>query len=93
VCTPHLAETKINCVEKRSAASCAGSHHAILQIFNAVGECAGEFGAFVEANHEKFIGGIGGLEELHRSFAGFGDFVRHAAAEIEDDADGNGYIF
>ena len=36
---------------------------------------------------------IGSLEKLQSCFLGLTDFVGHAAAEIEDDANGNGDVF
>src|SRR5437868_8106469 len=93
MCTPHLAEPKINGVEKRGASFRAGRYHAILQFFHTVGKSAGEFGVFIKADHEKFVSGIGSLKKLHGSFTGFCNFVGHAAAEIKNNADGNGYIY
>ncbi len=93
MCTPHLAKTEVDGVEKRSASFWTGCQHAILQIFDAVGEGAGQFGAFIEADQEKFVGGIGGLEKLNGGIAGFCDFVGHAAADIKDHTDGDGHIF
>jgi len=37
--------------------------------------------------------GIRRLEKLQGGFLGLADFVGHTAAEIEDDADGNGDVF
>src|SRR5208283_2824943 len=70
VCTPHLRETEIHSVQEGSPALWGSEHHAALQVFNAVGEGAGEFGALIKADQEEFILGIGGLEELQRRFAG-----------------------
>ena len=36
---------------------------------------------------------IGSIEKLEGGFLGFAEFVGHAAAEIQDDADGNRHIF
>lgn len=54
-----------------------------------LGEGARELSVLVESNQKEFVLWIGGLEKLNRSLFGFTDFVRHAAAQIEDDSDGN----
>src|SRR5579883_3410054 len=92
-CTPHLTEAKIDGVEQGGAAMRRSNHHAGLQVFDAVGESTGQLRALVKGDQEKFILGVGGLEELQSGFAGLVDFVGHAAAEIEDNANGNGYVF
>ncbi len=48
---------------------------------------------FAEANEEKFVLWIGGFEKLIGGLLGLVQFVGHAAAEIQDDADGDGNIF
>ncbi len=93
MCTPHLAQAKIDGVEQRSAALGHREHHAALQVFHAVGELAGQFGALVKAHQKKLVLGIGSLEELHGGFAGLADLVGHAAAVIKDHADGDGDVF
>jgi hypothetical protein len=64
-----------------------------LQIFSTVGEGAHELCALVETHEKEFVLRIGSLEELQGSFLRLTDLVDHAAAEIEDNADGNGDIF
>ena len=93
MCTPHLAQPEVNGVEQRGAAFGLRVHHALLQILDAVGEAAGELGAFIEAHQEKFVLRVGGLEELHRGEPRLVHFVGHAAAQIKDHADGNGHVF
>ena len=93
MCTPHLAQTKVDSVQKGSPALWGSHGHARLKIFDAIGERAGEFGAFIKADQEELVLGVGGLKELERGFASFVDLIGHAAGEIEDDADGNGDIF
>src|ERR1700741_803048 len=93
VCTPHLAKAEIDGVEEGGSAFGSGHHHAALQVFDAVGEGAGQFGAFIEADEEKLILRVGGLEELDRCLARFINFVGHAATEIENNAYRNGDIF
>ena len=92
MCTPELAEAQIDGIQEGGAAPGRGEHHAGLQLLDAVGENAGELGALVEADQEEFILWVGGLEELDGGFAGLGNLVGHAAAEVEDDADGNGHV-
>jgi hypothetical protein len=46
-----------------------------------------------ETYEKELVLRIGGLEKLQRGFLGLTDFVTHAAAEIEDDSDGNGDVF
>lgn len=47
----------------------------------------------IETNEKELILWIGSLEKLEGGFLGFAEFVGHAAAEIQDDADGNRHIF
>ena len=47
----------------------------------------------VETNEKELILWIGSIEKLEGGFLGFAEFVGHAAAEIQDDADGNRHIF
>ena len=47
----------------------------------------------VETNEKELIWWIGSIEKLEGGFLGFAEFVGHAAAEIQDDADGNRHIF
>src|SRR5260221_616589 len=63
------------------------------QVLDAIRKGAGEFGALVEADQEEFILRIGGLEKLQRRFSSLPNFVGHAPAEIEYDADRDGYVF
>ncbi len=93
MCTPHLAETEIDGVEQGGAAPGGSEHQAALQVLHAVGERTSQFSALIEADEEKFILGIRGLEELDRSFAGFAHFVGHAAAKIKNHTNGNGHDF
>jgi len=93
MCTPHLAQTKVDSVQKGSPALRGSHHHSGLQIFDRVGEGTSKLGALVEAHQEKLVLGVGGLKELEGSFAGLVDLVGHATAEVEDDADGNGHVF
>src|SRR5215470_7795872 len=93
MCTPHLAQTKVDSVQKGSPALWGSHHHTILEILNAVGECAGELGAFIKTDQEELILGIGGLEELESGLASLVDLVGHAATEVEDDTNRDGDIF
>src|SRR5215469_3756298 len=93
MCTPHLAETQIDGVQERRAATRGGHQHAALQVFHAVGKRAGKFGSFVEGHQKELVLRIRGLKELQRGFARLVDLVGHAAAEIENHADGDGHIF
>src|SRR5260370_35026664 len=93
VCTPQLAKAKIDGVEERGAPLGNSQHHAALQIFHTVGERTGQFSALVEADEEKFILGIGGLEELNRGLARFADFVGHTPAKIKNNHGGDGHVF
>src|SRR5258708_22119680 len=88
-----MAQCQVDSIEQSGAALGVSGQHTILKILNTVGEGAGEFGVCVEADYEECVGGIGGFEKLNGGVAGFGDFIGHAAAEIEDDADGNGDVF
>src|SRR5258708_25722033 len=91
-CTLQLAKAQIDGVEQRGPHLGSGHHHSALQVLDAIREGAGEFGALVEADQEEFILRIGGLEKLQRRFSGLPNFVGHAPAEIEYDADGDGYV-
>src|SRR6266550_5162557 len=62
-------------------------------IFHITGERAHNLCTVVETDQEKFVLRIGSLEKLQGGFPGLTYFVGHAAAQIEDDADGNGYVF
>ena len=91
--TPHLAEPKIDCIEQSRSTLRGRHHHAALQILDAVCEFTGKLRSFVEADQEKFVGGVGGLEKLQRRFPRLADFVAHAPADVKNHADGNGHIF
>lgn len=65
----------------------------LLQIFNAVGEGANEFCAITESYEKELVLRIGTSEKLQGGFLGLGDLVGHAAAEIENEADGNGNVY
>jgi len=93
MCTPHLAQTKVDSVQKGSPALWGSHGHARLEILDAIGERASEFGSFIKTDQEELVLGIGGLEELKRGFASLVDFIGHAAGKIEDHADGNGDVF
>lgn len=93
MCTPHLTEPEVDSVQKGSPALRGSQHHPALKIFDTVGKRAGEFSALIEADQKKLILRIGGLEELQRGFACFVNLIAHAAAEIENDTDGDGYVF
>ncbi len=70
----------------------AVSNMLALEVFHAIGKGASQFGTFIETDQEKFILRVRGFEELHGSFASLVYFIGHAAAVIEDDSDGNGYV-
>src|SRR5215472_19295564 len=89
----HLAEPQIDGVQERPAAFGRGQHHLALKVFNAVRKRACEFGALIKAHEEEFVLGIACLEELYDRLAGPADFVRHAAAVIENDAHRNRNVF
>jgi hypothetical protein len=58
-----------------------------------VGERTEELGTLVEADEKELILWIGCLEKLDGSLLGFPELVCHATAEIQDDADGDRYVF
>ena len=92
-CLAHLTEPQINGVKERCATLGCGQHHLALEVFNAVGKGAGEFGALIEAHKKEFVIGISSLEELDNCLTRTGNLVAHAAAVIEDHADRNGNVF
>src|SRR6516164_6741826 len=55
MCTPHLAEPEVDRVEQSGPALWGSHHHAALQVLDAVGEGAREFGPFIETDQEEFI--------------------------------------
>src|SRR6516165_10776052 len=89
MCTPHLAEAEVDRVEQSGPALWGSHHHAALQVLDAVGEGAREFGPFIETDQEEFILGVRGFEELEGGLAGFVHFVSHAAAKVENNSDGD----
>src|SRR5580692_2999090 len=93
MCTPHLAKAEVDGVQQGGAAFGGSKQHAALQVFHAVGEGTGEFGALIEADQKKLVLRISGFKELQSGFAGFVHFVGHAAVKIENHANGDGHIF
>src|SRR4029077_4044484 len=89
----HLVETQINRIEERSAASRGRRENAALKILDTVGEATHELCSFVKTDKKELVLRVGSLEKLRGGFPGFIDFIGHAAAKVEDDADRNGYIF
>jgi glycosyltransferase involved in cell wall biosynthesis len=64
-----------------------------MQVFDVIGERTEELGVLVETNEKELILWIGSIKKLEGGFLGFAEFVGHAAAKIQDDADGNRHIF
>ena len=93
VCSFHLAQAQINSVEQSRFSMRRSKHQMILQFFDAPGERTRELRAVVEIDQEKFVLRIRGAEELHRRQPRFFNLVGHAAAHIENHADGNRHVF
>src|SRR6516225_8461235 len=70
MCTPHLAQTKVDSVQKGSPALRGSHQHARLKIFDRIGEGTSKLGALVKADQEELVLRIGGLEELEGGLAG-----------------------
>src|SRR6516164_1919312 len=93
VCTPHLAEAKVDCIEESGPALWGSHHHAALKVFDAVGEGARKFGPLIETDQKEFVLGVRGFEEFEGRFTSLVDLIGHAAAKIENNTDGNGDVF
>ena len=92
VCSFHLAQAQINSVQQRRLSMRRRKHHVILQFLHAAGKRTGQLGAVVEIHKKKFILRIRGAEKLHRRQARLFHLVRHAAAHVENHADGNRHV-
>jgi hypothetical protein len=93
LCTPHFAQTEVDGVEEGGSSFRGGQHHAVLEIFHAVGKFAGQFRTFVKADEEEFVCRVGGFEELNGGFPRLAYFIAHASTDIENYANRDWHIF
>ena len=89
----HLAYAHVDGVEQRGASLRDCVNQLALDVFNGLGEVGAQLGTIVEGDHEEFVRRIGRLEEFDDGFARLLDFVRHAAAHVEDHAERDGRVF
>ena len=66
---------------------------AVLNLLQVGGEVHHQFRPVAKFDQEKFVLGIGGLEELGHGLARLLEFVAHAATGIENQSYGDGRIF
>ena len=85
----HLGNAKVNRIQQRGAVAASHRGQPGLDIFNRIGEVFNQFRPVVEADHEKLILGIGGLDELQYRLAGADQLRSHGTGKIEDDSDRN----
>src|SRR5450755_427860 len=89
----HMMQGQIHGVEQRGLALRLGEGKTVLDFLEAGCKFDRQVGAVAEFHQEKLIVGISRLEELSHRLARFFQFVSHAAAAIENDADRQGSVF
>src|ERR1700730_17182037 len=89
MCTPHLAQPQIDRIEQCRSAARSRKHHAGLQFFHAISEAAGELRAIVKADQKKLVERVCRTHKLHSGLASLVHLVRHAAAHIKNQSNGN----
>ena len=84
----HLVQRHVDSVQQRRAPLGLGERQAILDILQVGCEVLNQLRAVVELYQEELVFGVGGLEKVRNRLAGFRELVPHAAAGVEDEADG-----
>ncbi len=89
----HLLQTDMDGIEERRLAGRLDVGDALVEFVGIGGERDRNFHASAEFDQEEFVIGVGCAEEGSGGFAGLIHLVAHAAAGIEEEADGKGGIF
>jgi hypothetical protein len=85
----HFVDAKVNGVEQGSAPLGNREHQLALDVFHGLREIGDFFGSIREGDHEELVLRVRGLEEFLDGLARFIDFAAHAAADVENDTDGD----
>ncbi|SPE33113.1 hypothetical protein SBA6_240013 [Candidatus Sulfopaludibacter sp. SbA6] len=87
-----LVQREHDGIEQRGAAFRLGEGELVLDLLDAARQGHHQLRLVVEFHQEKLVVRVGGLEKCRRSLARTAQFGSHAAADIEDQAHGDGFV-